>query len=233
MAKKKKEIEIINDFGRWNIPTRWEEVSLKQFVELMKKTENNLTDVRDVISIMTGKSIDEVNLLPYDFVESMMARLTFLNSEPKFENKNEIIINNEKYFINVMEKLKFGEYVDVNSAIQSDKTNYATFLAILCRKENETYDDDFIANVLDDRIEMFNNLPITEILPVIGFFLALYQVSGIPFQNSLTEGKQIIDQLLEQTERSWKTMGLTKRYSIWGMKTLWKLKKYRKQISQL
>lgn len=230
MKKNKK--EILHDFGEWTIADNWEDVTLKQFTELMKLNEKAIKDVRDVIAILSDHTKDEINLLPIDFIESMMARLTFLNKAPEVNNSNEIKIDGEVYFVNVMEKLKFGEFVDVNSAIQSDALNYASFLAILCRKKDEQYNDDFIANKLEERIEMYNNQPITKILPVVGFFLNLWRISKAPSQASMTEIQQTANQLLTETENTWKNLGFRKRYSIWGMKTYWKLRKYRKQISQ-
>lgn len=231
--KKNKNKEVLHDFGEWNIADNWGDVTLKQFTELMKLNDNGIKDVRDVIAILSDHTKEEINLLPIDFIESMMARLTFLNKAPEVNNSNEIKIDGEVYFINVMEKLKFGEFVDVNSAIQSDALNYAAFLAILCRKKDEQYNDDFIANKLEERIEMYNNQPITKILPVIGFFLNLWRISKAPSQASMTEIQQTANQLLTETENTWKNLGFRKRYSIWGIKTYLKLKKYRKQISQL
>lgn len=230
MAKRKK--EVLHFFGEWTIADNWEDVTLKQFTELMKLNDNGIKDVRDVIAILSDHTKDEINLLPIDFIESMMARLTFLNKAPEVNNSNEIEIDGEVYFVNVMEKLKFGEFVDVNSAIQSDSLNYASFLAILCRKKDEQYNDDFIANKLEERIEMYNNQPITKILPVVGFFLNLWRISKAPSQASMTEIQQTANQLQTETENTWKNLGFRKRYSIWGMKTYWKLRKYRKQISQ-
>lgn len=231
MSKRNK--EVIMDFGSWTIADKWEDVTLRQFTELMKLNENEIKDVRDVIAILSDHTKDEINLLPIDFIESMMARLTFLNKAPEVNNSNEIKIDGEVYFVNVMEKLKTGEFIDVNSAIQSDSLNYAAFLAILCRKKGELYNDDFVANHLDERIEMYNNQPITKILPVIGFFLNLWRISKAPSQNCMTEIQQTANQLLTETENTWKNLGFRKHCSIWGMKTYWKLRKYRKQISQL
>ena len=231
MAKRNK--EVIMNFGEWKIADKWEDVTLKQFTELMKLNEKAIKDVRDVIAILSDHTKEEINLLPIDFIESMMARLTFLNKAPEVNNSNEIKIDGEVYFVNVMEKLKTGEFIDVNSAIQSDSLNYAAFLAILCRKKGELYNDDFVANHLDERIEMYNNQPITKILPVIGFFLNLWRISKAPSQACMTEIQQTANQLLTETENTWKDLGFRKRCSILAMKIYWKLKKYRKQISQL
>ena len=231
MAKRNK--EVIMNFGEWKIADKWEDVSLRQFTELMKLNDNGIKDVRDVIAILSDHTKDEINLLPIDFIESMMARLTFLNKAPEVNNSNEIKIDGEVYFINVMEKLKFGEFVDVNSAIQSDALNYAAFLAILCRKKDEQYNDDFIANKLEERIEMYNKQPITKILPVIGFFLNLWRISKIPSQNCMTEIQQTANQLLKDTEISLRSGGY-KKLSLKQLMKVWlNIRKYKKCMQQL
>lgn len=231
MAKKKK--ETIYDFGEWKIADKWEDVSLKKFTELMRLNDNGINDVRDVIAILSDHTKDEINLLPIDFIESMMARLTFLNKAPEVSNSNEIEIDGEVYFVNVMEKLKTGEFIDVNTAIQSDNLNYAAFLAILCRKKDEVYNDDFIANKLDERIEMYNNQPITKILPVIGFFLNLYRISKTPSQNYINQVQEVTDQLLKDTETSLKHGGYKKLSLKQHMKAWWNIRKYKKCMRQL
>ena len=231
MAKRNK--EVIMNFGEWKIADKWEDVSLRQFTELMKLNDNGIKDVRDVIAILSDHTKDEINLLPIDFIESMMARLTFLNKAPEVNNSNEIKIDGEVYFVNVMEKLKFGEFVDVNSAIQSDALNYAAFLAILCRKKDEQYNDDFIANKLDERIEMYNNQPITKILPVVGFFLNLWRISKAPSQAYMTEIQQTANQLLKDTETSLRSGGYKKLSLKQLMKAWWNIRKYKKCMRQL
>ena len=231
MAKRNK--EVIMNFGEWKIADKWEDVSLRQFTELMKLNDNGIKDVRDVIAILSDHTKDEINLLPIDFIESMMARLTFLNKAPEVNNSNEIKIDGEVYFVNVMEKLKTGEFIDVNSAIQSDSLNYAAFLAILCRKKGELYNDDFVANHLDERIEMYNNQPITKILPVIGFFLNLWRISKAPSQNCMTEIHQTANQLLKDTETSLRSGGYKKLSLKHLMKVWWNIRKYKKCMRQL
>ena len=231
MAKRNK--EVIMNFGEWKIADKWEDVSLRQFTELMKLNDNGIKDVRDVIAILSDHTKDEINLLPIDFIESMMARLTFLNKAPEVNNSNEIEIDGEVYFVNVMEKLKTGEFVDINTAIQSDSSNYAAFLAILCRKKDEQYNDDFIANKLDERIEMYNNQPITKILPVIGFFLNLWRISKAPSQNCMTEIQQTANQLLKDTETSLRSGGYKKLSLKHLMKVWWNIRKYKKCMRQL
>ena len=187
--KKKKE-ENIYDFKKWNVPVRWEEINLttwSKIQELYSKEEDSSLDIIELVSILCNKKRSEVQELPTSFLDIILTHLQFLYTPiPKVEPKPYIEINNERYEINIMEKLKTGEYIDINTILKDDKHNYAAMLAILCRKKEEIYNDDFIANELPKRITMFENLPITEVLPIITFFLNCYLLSETTSQLSTT-----------------------------------------------
>lgn len=183
--KKKKE-ENIYDFKKWNVPVRWEEINLKtwsKIQQLYTENEDSSLDIIELVSVLCNKKRSEVQELPTSFLDIILTHLQFLYTPiPKVEPKPYIEINNERYEINIMEKLKTGEYIDINTILKDDKHNYAAMLAILCRKKEEIYNDTYIAEKLDERIKMFENLPITDILPVISFFLNCYLLSEVTTQ---------------------------------------------------
>lgn len=170
---------ILKDFGEISLPTSWDEMSLQTFSKLQKlmtETENH-ADITQVISVLSGKDEKEVNELPLSFIESIAARLTYLSVDiPKNDAKNEIEIGGEKYFINYAEELSFGQYRNTQQALQNDEYDYATPLAILCLKKGEKFSD-FTTEQLNERIKLFNEQPITNILPLVSFFLAYWQIS--------------------------------------------------------
>ena len=169
--------ENIIDLGVWNVPKSWDEVSLKQYqeIERLYDGKDKDFDIREVLHILTNHSEDEINMLPIDFLEKIMGSLTFLQEPIKEEEpRNWIEIDGERYTVHTENQLKTGEYVASDTALKGDKHNYAGILAILCRKEGELYDSKFENEVLEDRIKMWEGVPVTEILPLIGFFLQLY-----------------------------------------------------------
>lgn len=171
------EKDIIKDFGKWNVPTKWNEITLKIYQEIEKYYEDkdNQFDVRDVLHILTDKSEDEINALPAEFLDTILTHLIFLTTTPEVgEASNKIVVDGVEYKINVMEKLKLGEYVAVDTVLKADKHDYASILAILCRKEGEIYDSKFEAEVFEDRKKLFESQPVTKILPIIHFFINCY-----------------------------------------------------------
>lgn len=159
------------DFGKVTIPTKWEEINLQKFCELMKVYEKEDRDILDVLEVLSGKTKSELRQMPTDFVDTMLIHLQFMNTPLNVEPDSKITINGKEYKINYMEKLKFGEWTDAETALK-DK-DYITMLAILCRLEGEIYDDDFIADKLDDRIKIFSQIPVTQAFILINFFLKL------------------------------------------------------------
>ena len=66
------------DYGKWNCPTTWNQITLKQYQEIEKfyeNAENKSFDAREVIHILCNKTIDEVNALPVEFLDDIMEKM--------------------------------------------------------------------------------------------------------------------------------------------------------------
>lgn len=232
---KKKETIVVKDYGNITVPTSWEDITLRQFVNLMRLQEAEGKDelsVVDIMAVLTGTDKKYIYSLPSDFANTIMAHLLFLNEPLKEEPKAEVEINGDVYKINYMEKLKFGENVDATTVMDSDKFAYADLLAILCRKEGEAYDDDFIANHIEKRTEMWDNQPITKVYPLITFFLTLHAMSGKHLEQYLTTTEDQLLQLVRDIKNSAKRgdglkLSMTSRMKVW-----WKCRKLEKCILQ-
>ena len=221
-------MEII-DFGKIIIPSSWDEITLKQWQEINKyyKEKESSVDIREILHILTNKTIDEINELPMEFLETILDKLSFLHEEPKQkEPTNKIIIDGEIYQVNIQNKLKTGEYVAADTIIKQDPDNLAAILAIICRKEDEKYDSKFENEVLPERVKMFEEESVTEILPIISFFLQCYMLSNLPSQ-LFSKVEEVLN-LTQQSIDSSQKIGVFKRcYLNWQMK---KLKKSIKSI---
>lgn len=220
------EKEVIKDFGSWNCPTKWDDINLKTYQEIEKyyKDKEKEFDVRDVLHILTNKTEDEINELPVEFLDTILAHLLFLVTTPEVgEPTNRIEIDGVEYKVNIMEKLKLGEYVAVDNVLKADSSDYASILAILCRKEGEIYDSRFEAEEFEKRKEMYEKQPVTKILPIIGFFLDLYILSERHSQlySLVEEGINHIQQTIDNSQK----IGVSKRLSL-----NWQIRKLRKSL---
>lgn len=220
------------DFGEWTVPVSWDEITLKQYqdIERLYEGKDESFDVRKVLHILTNHTEDEVNMLPVDFLEKIMEKLSFITKPIKEEEpRNWIDIDGERYMVHTENKLKTGEYISSDTVLKGDKHNYAGLLAILCRKDGELYDSRFEAEVLDDRIRLFENQPITKVLPIIGFFFELYITSMTP---TLLSSK--VRELVDLTRKDIETSATNGEISKRSMKSLMKkLRKLEKSISSI
>jgi len=219
--------ENVIDLGVWNVPTSWDEVTLGQYQEIERYYEgkDEHFDVRKVLNILTNHTEDEINMLPLEYLEEIMEKLNFLSSLPKEEEpRNWCEINGERYSVHTEQKLKTGEYIASDTALKGDKHNYAAIMAVLCRKDGELYDSHFENEVLEGRIRLFEQQPVTKILPIISFFLRLYAVSMMPTLLSL-EAKELVDHTRKDIETLQKSGGISKRSMKSAMKKLKKLEK--------
>ena len=104
MVKRKERI-VAKDFGSITVPTSWEQITLGQFVKLMRlQEEENKEDVSliDIMAVLTGTDKKYIYSLPSDFANTIMAHLLFLNKPLKEEPKAEVIIDGNLYKINYM-----------------------------------------------------------------------------------------------------------------------------------
>lgn len=219
--------EIIKDFGQWNVPSKWDDITLKVYQEIEKyyRDKDKGFDVRDVLHILTDKTEDEINELPAEFLDTILTHLIFLATQPEVgEASNKIEIDGVEYIANISEKLKVGEYISLDMLVKDDPNNYAGMLAILFRKSGEKYDSYFENEVLEGRIKMFENQPVTKILPLIHFFMNCYTILEIPTL-LYSKVEEAISLTRSNIENLHKNGQVSKRYMKSVMKRLKKLER--------
>lgn len=224
--------ENVIDFGSWTVPTSWDELTLKQFQEIEKyySDKDKDFDIRDVLHIFTNKTEDEINALPIVFTNELMNKLMFLKDKPKdYEPSNFIEIDGVRYGINVMEKLKTGEFVAIDTILKNDPHDYISIFAVLCRKDGEIFDSKFEAEEFDKRVELMGKQPAINMLPLIAFFLNLYIVRMTHSQlySEVEEGLNLMEQNIESSRANGDLSALSTR------RLMKKLKKLRKSLKSI
>ena len=224
--------ENVIDFGSWTVPTSWEDVTLKMFQEIEKyySDKDKKFDVREVLDIFTDHTRDEIDQLPINFTDKLLNELSFLKEQPKYGDASASIeIDGEKYSINVMEKLKTGEYVAIDAILKSDPHDYISILAVLCRKNGEIYDSKFEAELFEERQKLFAKQPIMKIMPLISFFLSLYilRMTHSQLYSEVEEGLNLMEQNIESSRANADLSELSSR------RLMKKLRKLRKSIKSI
>lgn len=194
------------DYGSWNVPESWHDITLDMFsdIERYYADKDKNFDIREVLHIITGKSKDEINALPSDFLDKILEKLSFLSEKPETEEpRNWVVVDGEKYIVNTFEKMKTGEYVSFDMAMKNDKHDYSSFMAILCRKQGEAYDSKYEAELFEERKKMFGKVPVMDVMAVVSFFLALWfvQETNSQLYSKVEEAINLTQQSIDSSDK--------------------------------
>ena len=227
-------ITVEKDFGEWNVPQSWDDLTLGKFQELERFYDGDDSerkfDVRDVLDLMTDRTKDEINELPIEFTDKLLRKMYWLHEQPQFgKPSNKITVDGVQYTVHNENEMKFGEYVALDTALKGDKHNYAAMLAILCRKEGEIFDAKFENEILPSRIEFWKNVSVMKVMPIVSFFLELSSMSLQVSQLSL-EIQEGINHILKHIETSKRNGVFSALYTKWQVRKLKKLQKSIKNI---
>lgn len=221
--------------GKYKVAEKWEDVTLLQWQNYVRKSSESEDNALDIISTLeTFSDIPRsvINQMPTDLFESVIGRLKWITEQPDQTPSQSVEISGETYTINVMEKLKVKEYLDLNTVIENDKFNYAMIFAILCRKQGEEYDEEFIADKLPDRLEMFEQMNCVDGMKLICFFLTCWVELETRSRNSLvTKAIKEDAQKLVKSIRSSLNRGVCT--TVWHLPQIIKLRKLEKSLNSI
>ena len=206
-----------------------------------KDEKYNITD-KDLLKCFTDFDMEKYDILPVELYNSIMSNFSFvLEDMPQWKPSNKLYYSGINFVINDKETLKVKEYEDAEMILRNNIYDYPSLLAVLCRKVtgtktdnvtglswevNEEYNSEFANKIFDARREMFAKMPITKVMPLIGFFLMKGLTSTSLSQNSLTTIAQNLYDTLQVIEDSQKTGGLRRLFILPEMIKLRKWKKY-------
>jgi len=161
------------------IPESWHDVSLGKYIDFIKLSnkyknlDNHSAFLKGLIEIFYDNlTEDQIDSLEEHQLQSLTETLTFLNTQPTNDLKKEIELEGEKYlYSKETSKLTMGEMISFETILQSEDfepiDTYPLILAIVLKKEGEEFDADLIY----ERMELFKKISISEAHGLIFFFL--------------------------------------------------------------
>lgn len=171
------EIEGLNK--TYNIPTSWDEVSVRQFNQLYRFKNENSNELLGVVNLISAISdIDTSILLQMDIddFKSLTSQVEFVTTEvPKVE-VDYLEVNGDKYYLYTdFNKLTTGEVITLETILESSNFDiHKVMTDLLClflrKKDSEGRFEKFTTDMLK-RKDMFLELPVSQIYHVFGFFL--------------------------------------------------------------
>ena len=152
--------------------TSYKEMTLQMYEHLSKIAESDTDDIEkqiQMVSVLTGKSVKEVEDLPISVYHDLAKKTVFLMREPEIEQikSNTVKINERVYVItNDVTKITTAQYIDFQEYMKQGK-NLANVLSTLLVPKGEKYGDADFLEVKKD----IERLPICTALGLYAFFL--------------------------------------------------------------
>lgn len=193
-----KKLKINNEVYKY--PEKWEEVKIKTFDRIQtineqhKNDKNKLRVIVKIYAAVTGCPEDILLKLSRDDFERLAGSLDWLEAIPQTDPKFTQKINGVVYhFPTTLNNISFGQFADLDEILKGGDQLNASILAILFLPEGEDYD----ANHFYKNREFWSERPVTDLLPLLSFFLSTGDALQIYTQTFSTIGGAIIGELIE------------------------------------
>ena len=186
--------EIDDEAKEFSVPESWSEVSVSQFMEIVKLQEgmeelNILQKTIKMVCILTNIPEEYVEMIPIEQFYKIRDLLEYTNEEVDSSPCESITIDGEEYFIkNEFNQLTMGETITIETLMEGSKNVVSVFDELLCvflrkKKENGKLEA-FKSTFLQERKEIFGKAPISDMYSVLVFFSAGESSLGANTQSS-------------------------------------------------
>jgi hypothetical protein len=133
----------------------------------LDKSEQGLTKVIDLISILSDKDPEEIKQIDASDLDVILEAIKWTSDSPSSEHKTEIVINETTYYLQRLSSMTLGQQVD----LETNATNIEAlhkFFAILYQPSDELYTIDAMLK----RAELFaEKVMINDVYGAMVFFL--------------------------------------------------------------
>lgn len=183
--------------------TSYKEMTLQMYEHLSKIAESDTDDIEkqiQMVSVLTGKSVKEVEDLPISVYHSLAKKTVFLMREPAVEQikSNTVKINERVYVItNDVTKITTAQYIDFQEYMKQGK-DLTNVLSTLLVPKGEKYGEADFLEVKKD----IERLPICTALGLYAFFLQRFaklignmlhcSMSALKSEEEKTKAKELI-----------------------------------------
>lgn len=129
-----------------NMVDSWEDMSINQFIILNQTIQADIPETYktvNIISILTGLSVEEVERIPITVFAKLKNQLDFLNTEiPKVKHKDKYNLNGRIYTLNAdISSITTAQYIDYQTYIKEN--NPIQMMSLWLIPEGHQYNDGY------------------------------------------------------------------------------------------
>jgi hypothetical protein len=161
---------------RINVPTSWEDISIRQFIQLnnLKKLEDQdeIEYMMEIIGIMCNLTRKEVLEIPVPDLKYIYSRLSFTLSLPEAKQVKVKYVLDGITYIPVLEPSKMiaGQYIDIKEFSKNGLDNLHYLMACIYIPEGEKYNQTLVT---DTAKKFYEKMNVSVAYPLAVFFSTL------------------------------------------------------------
>lgn len=175
----KLELEIDEEVLNFELPQSWDEVTVKQFMDIISINRDGIKMyelVSKTINAFTGINEEHLEMMDFKDFKVISDILEFTKVDVVPVTVEYVELDDIKYYLKSdFNKLTMGEVISIETIMtKSDNNLFKVIDELLCiflRKKKENGKLETFKVEMMDRNEMFKNLKITEVLNIFNFFL--------------------------------------------------------------
>jgi hypothetical protein len=172
-------LEIDEEVREFNIPENWDEVTIKQFINLFSFERQGMTELNiatRTINVFTGIDEDLLLMMNYNDFQQIIGVLQFTNKDMEPQVVDYVELDGEKYYLRKdFDKFTMGEIISIETILSSSENNILKvmdkLLCIFLRKKKENGKFEPFKGEMMDRVELFRTAPVSKIHHIFNFFL--------------------------------------------------------------
>ena len=162
------------------VPTSWDDITVTQYQALTQINKDSYnSDLSYTVAVLQVLcNLDSTNELPLSAVAELSSYISFLTVEPSKEKYKELEFRGKTYeWIDSFNAITVGEAISIELPIDLEELTYSmaydVVLAVMLREKGKKFD----AKEFKKNRALFGELPITEVIGQLLFFLSGGQTS--------------------------------------------------------
>jgi len=191
-----------------SVPISWSDVTVNQYQALTLLNPEEYSQFRyscQLVQILC--EIEDVSKFPLEIINEIVLNFGFLKEEISQDKIEQIDFRGEGYeWVGSFNELTVGEMLSIEQIIDLEELtynmSYDVVCAILLRKDGEEFD---ASNFKENR-ELFGELPITDVMGMIVFFL-----NGGKISTQHIKTYSLIKMSMNTQRRRWKWSNVLER----------------------
>ncbi|KAA6333168.1 hypothetical protein EZS27_018395 [termite gut metagenome] len=153
----------------YNVPENWKDITLRSYETFSSiKIENRIGEIQ-LVSKVSSIPLNVLSNLPLSFYTEILNTICFIFCSISYKPLSFVSDGEYDYYVNTKEELTLAQYVDIENVYSDEngENKLSEILAIVCLKKDEKY----LPELLETRKEMFENMPMDKVFPLLTFFL--------------------------------------------------------------